>query len=308
VLPGIPQFFPTANPLSLLPQASFAGGTTGTTGSFGYEQRFGFYGYNTLFNVSGNLTKLKGAHNMKTGIFVEHTTRPAQRSSAFNGTISFDANGAGASNPANANVGFANALLGTITQYQESNAHPSAHGEFMNTEFYAQDNWRVKRNFTVDAGVRFYAITPTQSQGDKVAAFEPTQWTASKAPLLYQPTLVGTSRMAKNPLTGEVLPAVYIGRLVPNSGDFINGTVVGCHRRQQDCDSRRRRSLLRPVLRRQHSRPDRAAAAASDLHDQLHHHSGTARQPAYCDADGSASNRRPHPSAGRLQLEPGGSA
>jgi len=226
VLPGLPQFFPNANPLFLLPQASYAGGTSGTAPSLGYEQRFGFYGFNAPFNVSGNLTKLKGAHNLKTGIFVERTTRPAQRSSAFNGTMTFDANGAGSSNPANANVGFANGLLGTITQYQESNAHPSAHGEFMNTEFYAQDNWRVKRNFTVDAGVRFYYITPTQSQGDKVAQFEPNQWNAGKAPLLYQPTLVGTSRMAKNPVSGEVLPAVYIGRLVPNSGDFINGTVT----------------------------------------------------------------------------------
>jgi hypothetical protein len=223
VLPGIPQFFPTANPLSLLPQATYTGGVSGTPGSFGYEQRFGFYGYNTLFNVSGNVTKLKGAHNMKTGIFVEHTTRPAQRSSAFNGTISFNSDG---SNPLNTNVGFANGLMGTVQQYQESNAHPSAHGWFMNTEFYAQDNWRVKRNFTVDAGVRFYYVTPTHSEGDKVAQFEPDQWIASKAPLLYQPTLVGSSRMAKDPLTGEIKPFVYVGRLVPNSGDFINGTIV----------------------------------------------------------------------------------
>ena len=28
-------------------------------GSFGIEQRFPFFGYNTLFNVSGNVTKLK---------------------------------------------------------------------------------------------------------------------------------------------------------------------------------------------------------------------------------------------------------
>ena len=52
-----------------------------------------------------------------------------------------------------------------MTQYQESDGHPSAHGQFMNTEFYAQDNWRVKRNFTIDAGIRFYYITPTQSDG-----------------------------------------------------------------------------------------------------------------------------------------------
>ena len=32
--------------------------------------------------------------------------------------------------------------------------------------------------------------------------------------------------MALNPLTGEILPAVYIGRLVPGSGNFINGMQV----------------------------------------------------------------------------------
>ena len=98
--------------------------------------------YNTLLDVSGNITKVMGAHNMKTGMFVEHTTRPAQRASAFNGTLSFNTDG---SNPLNTNLGFANALLGAVTQYQESNGHPSAHGEFMNTEFYVQDNWRMRR-------------------------------------------------------------------------------------------------------------------------------------------------------------------
>jgi Carboxypeptidase regulatory-like domain len=227
VLPSFQQFFPSANPDNLMPQATFTGGipslNNNSIASFNVESRWPFFGYNTLFNVSGNITKVKGAHNVKTGIFVEHTTRPAQRSSTFNGSLSFNADG---SNPLNTNVGFANALLGAVTQYQESNGHPSAHGEFMNTEFYVQDNWRVKRNFTIDAGVRFYYITPTNSQGDKLAQFEPGQFNQAQAPLLYQPTLVGTTRAALNPLTNEILPSVYVGRLVPNSGNFTNGMVV----------------------------------------------------------------------------------
>ncbi len=224
ILPSFRQFFPSANPDNLLPQASFSGGAIpGNIASFNVESRWPFYGYNTLFNISGNLTKIKGAHNMKTGIFVEHTTRPAQRSSTFNGSLSFNADG---SNPLNTNLGFSNALLGAVSQYQETNGHPGAHGEFMNTEFYVQDNWRLKRNFTIDAGVRFYYITPTRSQGDKVAQFEPTQFSGAQAPLLYQPTLVGSTRAARNPLTNEVLPFVYVGRLVPNSGNITNGMVV----------------------------------------------------------------------------------
>jgi hypothetical protein len=223
VLPGLRQFFPQANPDNLLPQASFNGGIPGTIASFNVEPRWPFFGFNTLWNVSGNITKVKGAHNMKAGVFVEHTTRPAQRSSTFNGSLSFNTDG---SNPLNTNVGFANGLIGAVTQYQEADGHPSAHGQFMHVETYVQDNWKIKRNFTIDGGVRFYYITPTQSEGDQVAAFDPASYDIAQAPQLYQPTLVGGQRRALNPLTNEVLPAIYIGRLVPGSGNFTNGMRV----------------------------------------------------------------------------------
>jgi hypothetical protein len=223
VLPGLPQFFPQANPAFLLPQATFTGGPQGTIASFGVEQRFPFFGYNTLFNVSGNLTKLKGAHTLKAGLFVEHTTRPAARTSSFNGNLSFNND---AANALNTNAGLANALLGAVTQYTESNGHPSAHGRFLITEWYGQDNWRVKRNVTLDAGVRFYFMTPTESHGDKVSQFEPARFGGSAAPILYRPITTAEGRRAVNPLTGEILPVVYVGRLVSSSGDFNNGMQV----------------------------------------------------------------------------------
>ena len=40
------------------------------------------------------------------------------------------------------------------------------------------------------------------------------------------PSRHAQGRRAQNPLDGEILPAVYIGRLVPNSGNFINGMEV----------------------------------------------------------------------------------
>jgi Carboxypeptidase regulatory-like domain len=229
VLPGLPQYFPSANPDNLMPQASFVGGlptpNTGnpTYGAFNVESRWPFFGYNELWNFSGNLTKIKGAHTIKTGLFVEHTTRPAQRSSQFNGNLSFNTDNQA---PLNTNIGFANALIGAVTQYSESDGHPSAHGQFVNTEFYVQDNWRLNRNWTIDAGVRFYYITPTQSEGDEVAAFNANVWSASQAPRLYQPVSIAGARRAQDPAGGVPLPAVYIGRLVPGSGNFINGMEV----------------------------------------------------------------------------------
>ena len=43
---------------------------------------------------------------------------------------------------------------------------------------------------------------------------------------MYQPVATADGRRARNPLTGAILPAVYIGRLVPGSGNFTNGMHV----------------------------------------------------------------------------------
>ena len=220
VLPGFPQFFKEANPLDLLPNATFNGGVPGTTGFFQYERRFPFYGYNTLWDFSTNLTRIQGAHNLKAGLFVEHATRPVRQRSAFNGTISFNADG---SNPLNTNVGFANALLGAITSYQKADVQPVGSARFVNTEFYVQDNWRATRRFTVDAGVRFYVLGPPENNGGFVAQFEPGAFDLVAAPLLFQPAGTPQDRRAINPLTGEAFPAAYVGRIVPGSGNVDNG-------------------------------------------------------------------------------------
>ena len=154
---GLPQ----ANPDGILPNATFTGGTPGTVGSFNTDNRWPFFGFNTLWNFSGNVTKIAGNHNIKAGLFVEHTTRPAQRASTYNGSLSFNTDG---SNPLNTNVGFANALLGAVTQYQESDGHPEAHGQFMNTEWYLQDNWRLKKLPSTPAAA---LLLPRPERGDR---------------------------------------------------------------------------------------------------------------------------------------------
>ena len=37
-------------------------------------------------------------------------------------------------------------------------------------------------------------------------------------PVFFQPVLVGTTRSARNPLTGQILPATFIGLIVPGTG------------------------------------------------------------------------------------------
>ena len=228
-LSSLPQFFPEANPARILPNASFGvaglalGSSISQIASLGVEGRYPFFGQNDIWNTSANLTKVMGAHNMKVGLFYEHTTRPAARSSTFNGSFNFDRN---TSNPLDTNHPYANALIGSVNSYSEATQHPDADARFTNIEWFVQDNWRVKKNFTVDAGVRFYRIGPTTSRGDQLAVFLPDQFNASQAPLLIQPISTPNGRRGVNPVTGEILPAVKIGTFAPNSGNTANGVQV----------------------------------------------------------------------------------
>jgi hypothetical protein len=156
-------------------------------------------------------------------LFLERTSRAANRASSFNGTISFNTD---PSNPLNTNIGFSNALLGAVTSYTESTVHPRAVVDFVNLEWYLQDNWRVARRFTVDAGLRFYYITPARSSGGELAMFVPARWNPALAPQLIEPVQTADGRRGRNPATGEILPLVYVGRLVPGSGDPYNGMQV----------------------------------------------------------------------------------
>jgi hypothetical protein len=228
-LSGLPQFYPDANPSRIVPNVSLGasglafGSTTAPIATLGVEGRYPFFGQNDIWNTSFNVTKLLGPHNMKAGIFFEHTTRPAARSSQFNGSFNFDRNN---SNPLDANHPYANALLGSVNSYSEATSHPDAHARFTNVEWFIQDNWRLGKNLTVDAGIRFYRIGPTISEGDQLAVFQPDLFNAAQAPLLIQPVSIAGVRQGINPLTGEILPAVKIGTFVPNSGNLSNGVQV----------------------------------------------------------------------------------
>ena len=181
-----PQFFPNANPLNLLPQATFNGGIQSCQHDrvvrLMNEVR-PFYGYATVWDFSGSVTRVVGAHNIKRGL---RRARDAARAAArrpLTATFSFNKDG---SNPSTRTSD----LPTRCWARSRSTRRPtrsrrarrvSEHGVLRAGQL------ALKRNFTIDAGTRFYYLTPTRDQGDQVAQFEPALSPGGGAPALPRP-------------------------------------------------------------------------------------------------------------------------
>ncbi|MGH9662735.1 MAG: carboxypeptidase regulatory-like domain-containing protein, partial [Bryobacteraceae bacterium] len=217
---GIPQFNPAINPLNLIPNANFGGVPNAI--NLGIEERFPFFGTNNIWNWSDNVTKISGRHNLKAGLYVERTTRNAARSTRFLGLFDFGRN---VNNPFDANYAFANALIGSINNYQEADLHPHGHSRYRNVEWFVQDNWKVTRRFTLDVGVRFYLIQPNFSSGDQLSYFRPEDYNRAQSPRLIEPyrATPAAVRQGRHPVTGEIVPEVKIGTFAAGTGNFFNG-------------------------------------------------------------------------------------
>lgn len=220
-LSTLSQLYPDANPLGVVPNATFGGVPNAM--NLAVERKFPFVGRNTVWNITDNFTWVHGAHTLKAGIYIEPTSRNARMEANFNGQFTFSRD---PNNPLDTNWAWSNALLGVFSNYTESDHHPFVHGRFQNLEWYVQDTWKAGRRLTFDFGIRFYKIPPNYTADNNMSGFVPDRWSLQQAPAFWQPFREGNVRVARNPLTGETLPAVFIGALVPGSGDPFNGLVV----------------------------------------------------------------------------------
>ena len=220
-LASIPQFAALHNPLGLVPRVIF--GTTvqsnsQTVGEVTYDGRRPIYGADTAVAGVINLTHTRGSHTFKAGLVREYERFGQARSGTFAGEFNFQND---TNNPNNTGYAYANAFIGTVTQYSESLGRVGDNRRQNTWAWFVQDTWKPTRKLTMDIGVRMYKWDhPLQGGGEASAfsfeRFDPT-W-GGKPPVLYQPVLVGSARRAKNPLTGEILPDFYVGSMVPGTG------------------------------------------------------------------------------------------
>ena len=161
---------------------------------------------------------------MKIGAYFEHTRKVQSADAATRGTLSFAQDG---NNPLDSNYAYANALLGNYDTYAEATARPRGNFLYYNFETYVQDTWKVKRNLSLDFGVRFYMDPPQYDGNGQLASFVASKFDPAKAPVLLRPVLVGGVKYAQDPISLVTYPQGLVGAFAPGRGDPTDGVVIG---------------------------------------------------------------------------------
>ena len=113
----------------------------------------GFLNINATKDFAVSVTKVAGRHTLKAGFYNNHSNKSQnQNSAATFGALNFSND---TSNPIDAQFGFANAVLGVFTSYNQLSRYIEGKYLYNNTEGYIQDNWKVNSRLTLDYGVRF---------------------------------------------------------------------------------------------------------------------------------------------------------
>lgn len=216
---NIPLLFPSAAQQDYIPRFSYAGSRIGN------EQRVGtnnapFYNYNTTLHWIDNFSKIWNAHVIKAGVYIERSRKDQTSFANSSGEINFGDNN---SNPFDTGFGFANMAVGSYTTFNQASGYFTGKYRYTNAEWYMQDQWKVTRRLTLDYGMRFEWIQPQFDAAELTSTFLPERFDANKAPRLYRPTGTPSDRSAIDPATGQTLPATAIGKIVPNSGNLLNG-------------------------------------------------------------------------------------
>ncbi len=238
-LQNLPLVYPDAVVDDIL-----SGFTFGTRMGSGPNYRTGRapqnYGYRTD-DIAASLSKVWGQHVSKAGVFYHWSSKTQTNRVDRNGVINF---GESVNNPFDTTVGFANALLGIYQTYTQAKSGEIGVYEYRNVEWYAQDNWKVGKRLTLDYGMRFSVMPPARDITGSASNFDLTRFKAASAPRIYVPVCINgaatctggsntSARRAVDPavlasgvpltLSNTLLDTLFVGRVVPGSGDLSNG-------------------------------------------------------------------------------------
>ncbi len=195
------SLLPFANVLGRVPALAFTGGAFTSTGSSTIDSFGPYNDVNVNHTIYGNVAVVHGTHTLKFGaIFYHYNKHENQLSGSNNGSFSFDATrapdattmfggspvctgtgAAGGTCPFSFEQAYANFLLGQNSAFSQASLDVTANIFDNQFEYYAQDTWRVRPNFTVTYGIRHsFFRQPTDASGpggsSRLVNFDPAAY------------------------------------------------------------------------------------------------------------------------------------
>ena len=188
----IKDFFSGANTLDLAPGLTFSGGFS----SAGTSQLPLSPATDDNNILSDNFSHSAGKHTLQAGGTWFHYNKTQALFNSTQGTYSFT--GAFTNDP------IADFLLGLAKTYTQGKERFTRTYLLNQTEWYAQDDWRLSRRLTLNFGLRFFFMPPLHEAQDRVDSFVPGKFDPAKAPVITSAGVL-TPTPNYDPLNGLVL-------------------------------------------------------------------------------------------------------
>jgi hypothetical protein len=227
----LPVLYPDAVQDDYVAAFGYAGSRISNSNSYG-TGRAPFVNYNETWDFIDNFSKVQGSHLFKLGMYIQKSMKDQSPDGNPNGNYDFGDTSQIATgvyqNPFDTGYGFANMAAGVFNTFQQNNRYYMGKYRYVNAEWYAQDTWKITRRLTLDYGMRFAWIQPQYESSGLASGFRPENYKPGDAVRLYVPGRdANGANIAVDPGTGATLGAFAVGRVVPNSGNFLNGVVIG---------------------------------------------------------------------------------
>jgi hypothetical protein len=250
-----PQLFPQNNTLDLVPVVTGWSSVNGNPANINWLNRWGEVAADHIKpSLSDNVSYTRGDHSFKFGVYAERLFNREAPGGTWSGQLDFGNSAGNVQNgftTAAGNTGFAysNALLGNFASYTEQSSRPFTNLELKQFQWYAQDQWKINRRFTLNYGMRF-GYTSGQFQLDGQGSnFDPSRFDPAKASLLYVGycrgqangiPAFGTACATANsfavdprsiangavPTASQLLNKNLVRAIIPGTGDPLNGLAL----------------------------------------------------------------------------------
>jgi hypothetical protein len=165
-------------------------------------------------SLADNLSQAMGAHTLKAGLFVERA-RKEQLGPIVDGLFIL----AGPLTPGGTGNDYGDLAVGRLFDFYQETQPPRGRFRFWNLEGYLQDSWKVRRNLTVEAGVRVSKMPNNEELTGLAQRFEPSAYDPTQGPFIdndpERPNGVLLARRGEIPDGITASPGV---RLMPRFG------------------------------------------------------------------------------------------